>query len=90
MLCTLADSECSDRPGLKVLDLLKQALLHPSEQLPGDRRKTIWRLVKQLQCRRKLQHIRDSQGNTLSDPAAIAKEVTAYWTGIMKTGGGGW
>ena len=88
ILCSLADKEWSDRSGLKVLGLVKEALLDPSERCPGSRKKEIWRLVKQLQVRRKLQRIRDTQGNILSDPASIAREVTDFWAGIMNTGGG--
>lgn len=89
MLYVLADDECTERSGLKVLELLKGALFDPSERQPGKQKKTIWRLSKQLQCRTKLQRIRDSLGNTLSDPAAIAEEFTTVWAGIMNTGGGG-
>ena len=88
MLCSFADKEWADRSGLKVLDHLKEVLADPTEELPGCRRKNIWRLVKQLQCRKKLQRLRDSSGNILTDPAAIAKEVTSFWAGIMNTGGG--
>ena len=37
-----------------VLDLLKEVLDDPTEELPGCRRMNIWRLVKQLQCRKKM------------------------------------
>ena len=39
MLCSCADKDWSDRSGLKVLDLLKEVLADPTEELPGCRRK---------------------------------------------------
>ena len=88
MLCSFADREWSDRSGSKVIKHLKEVLDDPTEELRGSRKKDIWRLVKQLQCRKKLQHLRDSTGHILTDPSAITKEVTDFWAGIMNTGGG--
>ena len=39
MLCALGDKENSDRSGLKVFEHLKEALLDPTEELPGARKK---------------------------------------------------
>ena len=86
-ICQLADTECRDRSGPKVLDKLKDTLEDPTERPVGSKKKDVWRLVKQLQFRRKLQRLRNTNGTTLTDPESIAKEITTYWGGIMNNGG---
>ena len=78
-----------DRSGLKVLSNLKDTLEDPTERPVGSKKKDIWRLVKQLHFRRRLQRLRNTNGTTLTDPESIAKEITTYWGGIMNNGGAG-
>ena len=85
-LCGLLDNEFSDRTGLLVLNKIKQALADPYEHTPGNRKKEIWRLTKQLQTRKRLLRLRNQTG-VLTDPEAIAKEITSFWAGIMNNGG---
>ena len=63
---------------MKVPSKLKDTLEDPTERPVGTKKKDIWRLVKQLQFRRRLQQLRNTSGAILTDPESIAKEITTY------------
>lgn len=48
--------------GLLVLDKIKQTLADPYEHPPGNHKKKIWRLTKQLQTRKRLLRLRNQTG----------------------------
>ena len=88
-LSFLAEQEATDRTGLIVLDKLKAALDDPYEYQPWRKKQDIWRLVKQLQSKRKLLAIRNKFGIILPDVESMAKEITGSWQDTMSVKGVG-
>ena len=66
---------------------LKLALADPFESEIRQKRQDVWRLVKQLQHKRRLLSLRDRYGVILPDAPAIAKEITDVWSGTMASMG---
>ena len=65
---------------------IKQALADPYEHSPGNWKKEIWRLTKQLQTRKRLLRLRNQTG-VLTNAESIAAEMNSFWSGIMNNGG---
>ena len=87
LLVSYAATETLDRTGTKVPAKLKLPLADPFESEIRHKRKDIWRLVKQLQHKRRLLSLRDRYGVILPDAPAIAKEITDVWSGTMASTG---
>ena len=87
LLVSYAAAESLDRTGTKVLAKLKLALADPFESEIRQKRQDVWRLVKQLQHKRRLLSLRDRYGVILPDAPAIAKEITDVWSGTMASTG---
>ena len=64
---------------------LRDVLLTGEERGKGEleRRQKIHRLLRELQGRKRLQRLRDAQGNPLSTSGDIAAALRGFWSGIM-------
>ena len=82
-LVSLAERECTDRSGMLVLEQLKSTLADPFESKPFRKKHKVWRLIKQLQCKRKLLSLRNKFGVTLPDAASMAEEIPTFWQETM-------
>ena len=51
------------------------------------RKQDVWRLVKQLQPKRKLHNLRNKFGHIIQEPEALAAEIVQYWQQTMRAEG---
>ena len=87
VLVSLAEKECTDRSGMLVIEQLRSTLADPFEDKPFRKKQEVWRLVKQLQCKRKLLSLRNKFGVILPDAASMAEEIATYWQQTMSVKG---
>ena len=87
LLAHMAESQQRDRSCAMVLDKLKTLMHEPYDAPARSTRQEVWRLVKQLQSKRKLMSLRHKTGQVLCDPHAIASEIASFWQQTMSVGG---
>ena len=87
LLVHMAESQQRDRSCVMVLDTLKTLMHEPFDAPVRRTRREVWRLVKQLQSKRKPMSLRHKTGLVLYDPHAIASEITSFWQQTMSVGG---
>ena len=88
LLVHMAESQQRDRSCAMVLDKLKTLVHEPFDAPVRRTRQEVWRLVKQLQSKRKLSKrklmsLRHKTGRVLYDPHAIASEIMSFWQQTM-------
>ena len=87
ILTALAEQENTDRTRQIVLQKLRTVLDDPYTLHPWRRKQDAWRLVKQLQHKRKLHNLRNKFGHIIQDPEAFAAKIVQYWQQTMRAEG---
>ena len=85
-LSSLAKQEDTDCTGLFVLDRLKSAIADPHSSQPWRKRHEVWRLVHQLQCKRKLHTLRNRLGRPTGH-RVNSQRNTLFVVGTMTSNG---
>ena len=80
-----------DRAGTRVLGQLKGALAaaHLNSQDTKGCREEVFKLMRELQTRKHLQRLRDTQGVLLTEPRAIVKALVEHWDEVSTKYGKG-
>ena len=87
MLSAIAEKEATDRASQQVLNELTKALDDPYAECPWRKKADVWRVVKQLQRKRKLHSLRNKFGKVIFDADAMAARISAFWQTTMQSQG---